>query len=78
MRSDQAAQGFLQAGLENLKGWRLRSLSEQPVSLLPVFMVKKISSYISSEPLLFQLTPSHLPATHHGEELGSIFFTASS
>ena len=33
MRSDQAAQGFVQLGLENLQGGRLHNLSGQPTLL---------------------------------------------
>lgn len=57
MRSDQAAQSFLQAGLKNLKGWRLRSLSEPPVSLLSAFVVKKFLLVSAPNLSCFSLCP---------------------
>jgi len=45
----------LYPGLENLQGWRLHSLSGQPLLDRPGG--EKVSPYTQSEPLLFQLMP---------------------
>lgn len=55
MRSD--AQSFIQSGLEDLKGWRLCSLPEQPVSLLTVFMVKNFLLISALNLSCFSLCP---------------------
>lgn len=53
LRSD-LARGFVQLGLENFHGWRLRSFSGHPVPLLGCPQGPKGFPYIQSERLLFQ------------------------
>ena len=50
--SDQAAQGFIQAGLGNLQNWKLHNLSQQPVHLLGCPHGEKMSPYVWTEALL--------------------------
>lgn len=70
MRSDEVAQGFVQLGLENLKGCQLLNHS---LSLLMGENVLLFCLYSGLEPLLFQLllTVSPPPTLHHCEELAS-------
>jgi len=79
VRSDQGAQCFARLGLENLQGWRLHSLAGQPVPLPGYTLAEKVSSYMLSETLLFQLTPivSCSPTMDHCEEPSSIFSVTS-
>lgn len=56
MRSDQIAKvGHL--SLNHFQGWRLHNLSGQPVLMLDYPHGEKVSPYIQSEPLFFQLMP---------------------
>lgn len=60
---DQLAQGFMQSGLENVRGWRLHSLSRQTILVSSgVFGEKKL--YVLSDPLFFQFMPS-VSFCHH-------------
>lgn len=63
MRSEQVAQGLIQAGLENFQGRRVHNISVQPTSLLKCPHGKKSFSlypvwiYFSFCPLLLMLPP---------------------
>ena len=74
MGSNQAAQGFIQLGLENLQGGRLHNLSGQPAPLSNCPHRGKTFPYIQSETLSFHLRTfvSHSPTLHHCEEPNSI------
>lgn len=57
MRSDQVTQGLIQSGIEILQGWRLHSLSEEPV---PVMDCEEVSPYIQLQMTKWPFQPQKL------------------
>lgn len=73
----QAAQSFIQSGLENLQGQRWQNLTSYIAGLSS--WRKRFFPYLQSKPLLFQLMNivSHPSTTHCCEKPGSIFLMTS-
>ena len=77
MRSAWAAHAFIQVCLENLQGWRLHNLSEQPLPDCP--HGEKDLPHTQSELLFFQLMTAvcHPSAMHCCTEAGSVVSVSS-
>lgn len=75
----QVTQDHVQSGFECLCGWRLHSLSEQPIPVFDHPQSNKVFSCGQVEFYVFQFVPvpSCPVSGHYGEESLSLFFILS-